>query len=107
MYCILFFFLMIRRPPRSTRHDTLVPYTTLFRSVYGRGDGAPYQPASDVTGFFTGEGGMGHTAWLIPDIAAMDRLMLGALGMTLREEISAPNVQGHLDRKSTRLNSSH
>src|SRR3546814_1526385 len=38
---------------------------------------------------------MGHTAWLIPDIAAMDRLMLGALGMTLREEISAPNVQGH------------
>src|SRR3546814_3134444 len=32
--CILFvFFLMIRRPPRSTRTDTLFPYTTLFRSV--------------------------------------------------------------------------
>src|SRR3546814_3525019 len=29
---ILFFFLMIRRPPRSTRIDTLFPYTTLFRS---------------------------------------------------------------------------
>src|SRR3546814_19512340 len=28
----VFFFLMIRRPPRSTRTDTLVPYTTLFRS---------------------------------------------------------------------------
>src|SRR3546814_20295580 len=28
------FFLMIRRPPRSTRTDTLFPYTTLFRSVY-------------------------------------------------------------------------
>src|SRR3546814_8359958 len=27
-----FFFLMIRRPPRSTRTDTLLPYTTLFRS---------------------------------------------------------------------------
>src|SRR3546814_14268924 len=26
-------FLMIRRPPRSTRTDTLYPYTTLFRSV--------------------------------------------------------------------------
>src|SRR3546814_9315191 len=26
------FFLMIRRPPRSTRTDTLLPYTTLFRS---------------------------------------------------------------------------
>src|SRR3546814_12876002 len=31
--CLLFFFfLMIRRPPRSTRTDTLFPYTTLFRS---------------------------------------------------------------------------
>src|SRR3546814_13038608 len=31
-----FFFLMIRRPPRSTRTDTLFPYTTLFRSGTGR-----------------------------------------------------------------------
>src|SRR3546814_17554411 len=32
--CLLcFFFLMIRRPPRSTRTDTLFPYTTLFRSI--------------------------------------------------------------------------
>src|SRR3546814_1720144 len=29
---MLFFFLMIRRPPRSTRTDTLFPYTTLCRS---------------------------------------------------------------------------
>src|SRR3546814_19735558 len=38
----LFFFLMIRRPPRSTRTDTLFPYTTLFRSEddgCGEGDG--------------------------------------------------------------------
>src|SRR3546814_10797430 len=28
----MFFFLMVRRPPRSTRTDTLFPYTTLFRS---------------------------------------------------------------------------
>src|SRR3546814_1724926 len=33
MSCIkIFFFLMIRRPPRSTRTDTLFPYTTLFRN---------------------------------------------------------------------------
>src|SRR3546814_2839200 len=31
--CLFFFFLMIRRPPRSTRTDTLFPYTTLFRSI--------------------------------------------------------------------------
>src|SRR3546814_7390305 len=29
---LVVFFLMIRRPPRSTRTDTLFPYTTLFRS---------------------------------------------------------------------------
>src|SRR3546814_5660556 len=34
----LFFILMIRRPPRSTRTDTLFPYTTLFRSA------TQYQP---------------------------------------------------------------
>src|SRR3546814_3550435 len=29
----MIFFLMLRRPPRSTHTDTLLPYTTLFRSV--------------------------------------------------------------------------
>src|SRR3546814_1086915 len=33
---MFFFFLMIRRPPRSTRTDTLFPYTTLFRSHSSR-----------------------------------------------------------------------
>src|SRR3546814_19391880 len=33
MLIALFFFLIIRRPPRSTRTYTLFPYTTLFRSV--------------------------------------------------------------------------
>src|SRR3546814_15573850 len=32
VYTRVFFFLMIRRPPRSTRTDTLFPYTTRFRS---------------------------------------------------------------------------
>src|SRR3546814_5900916 len=38
---ILFFFLMILRPPRSTRTDTLFPYTTLFRSFPVSGTGLP------------------------------------------------------------------
>src|SRR3546814_5779395 len=38
---IFFFFLMIRRPPRSTRTDTLFPYTTLFRSSHRHGRDAP------------------------------------------------------------------
>src|SRR3546814_15808034 len=32
VFFLFFFCLMIRRPPRSTRTDTLFPYTTLFRS---------------------------------------------------------------------------
>src|SRR3546814_4376020 len=46
--CMLFsyfFFLMIRRPPRSTRTDTLLPYTTLFRS-----DGAAHSGAQGRRG---------------------------------------------------------
>src|SRR3546814_17086335 len=35
-YLVFVVFLMIRRPPRSTRTDTLFPYTTLFRSASSR-----------------------------------------------------------------------
>src|SRR3546814_3520544 len=45
--CDLCFFLMKRRPPRSTRTDTLFPYTPLFRSVGAvqfAGAGALVQP---------------------------------------------------------------
>src|SRR3546814_13522741 len=50
--CDMFlFFLMIRRPPRSTRTDTLFPYTTLFRSVFA-GDELRKDGATRPTGFF-------------------------------------------------------
>src|SRR3546814_21116123 len=39
---LFFFFLMIRRPPRSTRTDTLFPYTTLFRSADDEGTRADH-----------------------------------------------------------------
>src|SRR3546814_1173317 len=38
MCFFVFFFLIIRLPPRSTRTDTLFPYTTLFRSQFGKDD---------------------------------------------------------------------
>src|SRR3546814_3518310 len=63
IHFILFFvFLMIRRPPRSTRTDTLFPYTTLFRSdaavqtskmglifVFDRETGKPLFPIEERT----------------------------------------------------------
>src|SRR3546814_10549691 len=45
----LFFFLMIRRPPRSTRTDTLFPYTTLFRSLGGNAVGMYGQQSQNAT----------------------------------------------------------
>src|SRR3546814_7512956 len=46
---------MIRRPPRSTRTDTLFPYTTLFRSrdTCGPGERVPLLPSAPA---FRGEG---------------------------------------------------
>src|SRR3546814_10774900 len=42
---IFLFFLMIRRPPRSTRTDTLFPYTTLFRSLCSHRRGRWFNPS--------------------------------------------------------------
>src|SRR3546814_18011965 len=57
---------MIRRPPRSTRNDTLLPYTTLFRSVYAEdpdrgflpsiGRLTRYEPPLDVDGVRVDDG---------------------------------------------------
>src|SRR2546422_6882736 len=77
---MLFFFLMIRRPPRST----LFPYTTLFRSLAAR-DGR----ISDHRGEHPGE----------VDV----QTELGPAGR-FGGAVQAP---GQRDRKSTRLNSSH
>src|SRR3546814_13238913 len=99
---------MIRRPPRSTRTDTLFPYTTLFRSADVGGDGAP-------EGRKAGEG-EDHEDRLDAkrenDVLTNDAQ--GSLGMTdepgqFREIVGHQRDVGRLDgdRKSTRLNSSH
>src|SRR2546428_2737413 len=74
---------MIRRPPRST----LFPYTTLFRSAVGE---------LPVSG-----GGIGREQLHAID----DILALGAVGAERALPAIAPRAR--IDRKSTRLNSSH
>src|SRR3546814_16149756 len=44
---------MIRRPPRSTRTDPLVPYTTRFRSAVGRGGASAISPPCPCPTSFT------------------------------------------------------
>src|SRR5260221_3835278 len=72
---------MIRRPPRST----LFPYTTLFRSVFGK--------RTEKSGIFVRAFGNGHS--------------LSVGGDPSGNSLVKFQAQQRSDRKSTRLNSSH
>src|SRR3712207_8632170 len=85
-----FFFLMIRRPPRST----LFPYTTLFRSQPLRAGHEVWPPARPRA---PRDHGLRR---LVP--RGGPSLGTGAHAVALR-----PRGRGRRDRKSTRLNSSH
>src|SRR3546814_19954314 len=95
---LLFFFLMIRRPTRATRTDTLFPYTTLFRSAGSlawRGAGAGRADA---------EPGVALAA------ASRPRDPLRPDQSAFRGDAGGRSAGGSprgTDRKSTRLNSSH
>src|SRR3546814_14575071 len=97
---------MVRRPPKSTRTDTLVPYTTLFRS---QGDGA-VRAASGVDQTQAplllehGENPVEIGAAL-EDHPAGRHDGIGAL--TAGKAHVLDDAEHRQDRKSTRLNSSH
>src|SRR3546814_18277858 len=110
-----FFLLMIRRPPRSTRTDTLFPYTTLFRSRschapsclglllrLGDGPGADDLGARDPVG----DGVARHLQPQAAALAVVPVLEVPAARIVAIENVVAPVVGGR-DRKSRRLNSSH
>src|SRR2546426_1537636 len=104
LLCILFFFLMIRRPPRST----LFPYTTLFRSLSGvltLGElllvmaylsqlYGPLQTLSSLTGHLQRSLASAERAFSLLDETP-----------AVAERQDARSLSR--DRKSTRLNSSH
>src|SRR3546814_17403941 len=98
MIVILFFLLMIRRPPGSTRTDTLFPYTTLFRSD-ALGAGAVAQPDDRARGRPDRHGQGGENR---KDDGAR-RISVGARHIAG----CGRNDRAEADRKSTRLNSSH
>src|SRR3546814_15073079 len=89
----LLFFLMRRRPPRSTRTDTLFPSTTLFRS------------AADDDAILRGQP-LAHDAQPVDDGAERDRARLHDI-LRADDIDDPPCAGGDGDRKSTRLNSSH
>src|SRR3546814_14741031 len=100
-----FFFLMIRRPPRSTRTDTLFPDTTLFRSEACRERGVILASHDDATLEHVEEAaaqGVRVAEFPTTSIAAKASKEAGMAVL-----MGAPNVVRGGDRKSTRLNSSH
>src|SRR3546814_10057013 len=124
---------MIRRPPRSTRTDTLFPYTTLFRSIVlalWRGlRGGPawllLAAAAAVTGVevvnYHAHAGHGDPLQTVHQPVELARYALryltsgvAIIGTTGQELLGGALVAvwaamalPALDRKSTRLNSSH
>src|SRR3546814_7802680 len=113
LHLYIVFFLMIRRPPRSTRTDTLFPYTTLFRSRpardAARGDGRlnyrlrQSYKTSRHPGLVPGSNAPPAAASLVapwmPEQVRHDGV--GFRRLRIGYSRTTP------DRKSTRLNSSH
>src|SRR3546814_16742564 len=85
-------FLIRRRPPRSTRTDTLFPYTTLFRSAH---PAVQHVAGRDRDGIAEQVGEQGRHA------------EKGRRYPVTRNPERGHEAADHADRKSTRLNSSH
>src|SRR3546814_7298168 len=111
---------MIRRPPRSTRTDTLLPYTTLFRSDQELGPKRERAGDADALALPAGE-----AMRVAPDVLAVEadqahQLLDDTLALAGRadavdgQRLGQNFTDGHarvqrgegIDRKSTRLNSS-
>src|SRR3546814_14990765 len=104
----MFFFLRIRRPPRTTRTDTLFPYTTLFRSK------APAAPR-EMLFVIDNSGSMGGQSmaaakesllYALDTLGPQDRFNVIRFDDTMTR-LFERSVPASADRKSTRLNSSH
>src|SRR3546814_16589307 len=98
------FFCMHRRPPKPTRIDTLFPYTTLFRAALAgyidawknRGLAPDKVPANEAQGFANGRGIDLYRQYQ----ERLKTLNAADFGDRLLDCLT-------IDRKSTRLNSSH
>src|SRR3546814_16184285 len=105
---------MIRRPPRSTRPDTLFPYPTLFRSFEGEQSVPAYiealleQTAESLDGLqkTMARAEDGRTSANRNMQALVERLTHLADQMRAEQQLLV-RIAEQQDRKSTRLNSSH
>src|SRR3546814_15051612 len=98
---------MIRRPPRSTRTDTLFPYTTLFRSQV-HALGTEVCLVVGAGNIFRGISGAAQgIERATADYMGMLATVINALALQSACEKEGLHTRVLSDRKSTRLNSSH
>src|SRR3546814_15906344 len=105
---------MIRRPPRSTRTDTLFPYPTVCRSAQQPAPPAIAAPAPGSwaleAGYLDG-GGIRTPALFVTGAQDDPAARFVRMEFVLGDEVPGPATlwtdAGITDRKSTRLNSSH
>src|SRR3546814_15619499 len=123
---LFFLLLMIRRPPRSTRTDTLFPYTTLCRSDINRtrreiceqhrrrGEETLAKEVAHIHRHVEARFGNaipfqphvgGGVARQIFSVLAAE--IVGHVEIAVQHDIAPGGLEGKRDRKSTRLNSSH
>src|SRR3546814_11361124 len=104
---------MRRRPPRSTRTDTLFPYTTLFRShdadvVLAYGVARTLDPGRKVEWHRREPIKPARPGWIGRPVAGRDQERVLRLGGAIDDDKHEQRLPGQRrDRKSTRLNSSH
>src|SRR3546814_11855904 len=99
---------MLRRPPRSTRTDTLFPYTTLFRSerLHSQRSLAAYHPpanarlAAECNEALDLRDGIAAAGLRAGHLLELDVHLLAG-------QVTTRRAIDETDRKSTRLNSSH
>src|SRR3546814_19027956 len=102
-----FFFLMIRRPPRATRTDTLFPYTTLFRSRAGGLGLDPSHCFAERKNLLLGAAQAAQRDLALLRLPPADHGDHRYLGERMLAHLIVDLLVAQIDRKSTRLNSSH
>src|SRR3546814_16913531 len=106
MFVFFLCVLMIPRPPISTRTDTLFPYTTLCRSEFAGALGIlDHREGDAVRDRSAGIGALR----LDPDLGGSEQAVDADVRRVADrlQDVRCSHVLSSLDRKSTRLNSSH
>src|SRR3546814_17402006 len=93
-----FFFLMIRRPPRSTRTDTLFPYTTLFRSIWADGNllrGAAGDFKTEMGAFRLHSGGEDRSEEHTSELQSLMRISYAVFCLKKKKASTTVRTQTH------------